>query len=119
MEAGITDFWRKYVGLDGAVVGIDTFSASAPNDDLMPHFGFTVEHVVEAARGVRRARTPHDRMPARAPDAWNRRCQVASAAALVLDLGLHDMDLAFDDVAMFIRLVALCPAGTALQDGEC
>src|SRR3546814_6963663 len=35
IEAGITDFWRKYVGLDGAVVGIDTFGASAPIDDMM------------------------------------------------------------------------------------
>ena len=47
IEAGVTDFWRKYVGLDGAVVGIDTFGASAPIEALMPHFGFTVEHVVE------------------------------------------------------------------------
>src|SRR3546814_6118804 len=47
IEAGITDFWRKYVGLDGAVVGIDTFGASAPIDDLMPHFGFTVERSEE------------------------------------------------------------------------
>ncbi len=50
VEAGVTDFWRKYVGLDGAVVGIDTYGASAPIEALMPHFGFTVEHVVEVAR---------------------------------------------------------------------
>src|SRR3546814_16022273 len=42
IEAGITDFWRKYVGLDGAVVGIDTFGARAPIDDLLPHFGFPI-----------------------------------------------------------------------------
>src|SRR3546814_14256284 len=60
IEAGITDFWRKYVGLDGAVVGIDTFGASAPIDDLMPHFAFTVEHLVVAARGLCRARPPHN-----------------------------------------------------------
>ena len=52
IEAGVTDFWRKYVGLDGAVVGIDRFGASAPGDTLMQHFGFTVEHVVEVARAL-------------------------------------------------------------------
>ena len=52
IEAGITDFWRKYVGLDGAVVGIDTYGASGPIEALMPHFGFTVEHVVDAARAL-------------------------------------------------------------------
>ena len=52
IEAGITDFWRKYVGLDGAVVGIDRFGASAPGDVLMQHFGFTVDHVVETARAL-------------------------------------------------------------------
>jgi transketolase len=39
--------------LDGAVIGIDRFSASAPIEALMPHFGFTVERVVEAARSLR------------------------------------------------------------------
>ena len=53
IEAGVTDFWRKYVGLDGAVVGIDEFGASAPAEALFPHFGFTVERVVEAARALR------------------------------------------------------------------
>jgi len=52
IEAGVTDFWRKYVGLDGAVVGIDTFGASAPIEALMPHFGFTVERVVAAAKSL-------------------------------------------------------------------
>jgi transketolase len=52
VEAGVSDFWRKYVGLDGAVVGIDGFGASAPADVLFAHFGFTVEKVVEAARGL-------------------------------------------------------------------
>jgi len=52
IEAGVSDFWRKYVGLDGAVVGIDTFGASAPIEALMPHFGFTVERVVEVARAL-------------------------------------------------------------------
>jgi transketolase len=52
IEAGVSDYWRKYVGLDGAVVGIDSFGASAPADQLFAHFGFTVERVVELARGL-------------------------------------------------------------------
>jgi len=52
IEAGVSDFWRKYVGLDGDVVGIDTFGASAPSEALMPHFGFTVEHVVAVANAL-------------------------------------------------------------------
>ena len=52
IEAGVSDFWRKYVGLDGAVIGIDRFGASAPAGDLFPHFGFTVENVVETARAL-------------------------------------------------------------------
>jgi transketolase len=50
IEAGVSDFWRKYVGLDGAVIGIDRFGASAPAEKLFPHFGFTVENVVKAAK---------------------------------------------------------------------
>jgi transketolase len=52
IEAGVSGFWGKYVGLDGAVIGIDTFGASAPADKLFPHFGFTVERVVEVARSL-------------------------------------------------------------------
>jgi transketolase len=52
VEAGVTDFWRKYVGLDGAVVGIDTFGESAPAGDLFKHFGFTVENVTAAIDSV-------------------------------------------------------------------
>jgi transketolase len=52
IEAGVSDFWRKYVGLDGAVVGIDSFGASAPIEALMPHFGFTVDNVVATARSL-------------------------------------------------------------------
>ena len=50
IEAGITDYWRKYVGLDGAVVGIDRFGASAPAEALFKYFGFTVDEVVAAAK---------------------------------------------------------------------
>ncbi|MBO9717033.1 MAG: transketolase [Pseudoxanthomonas sp.] len=52
VEAGITDFWRKYVGLDGAVVGLDRFGASAPAGDLYKYFGITTEAVVEAAKAL-------------------------------------------------------------------
>jgi transketolase len=52
IEAGVTDFWYKYVGLDGAVVGIDTFGESAPAPVLFKHFGFTVENVVAKAKSV-------------------------------------------------------------------
>ncbi|MEK7947470.1 transketolase [Pigmentiphaga sp. YJ18] len=50
VEAGVTDYWRKYVGLDGEVVGIDTYGESAPAGVLFKHFGFTAERVVEAVR---------------------------------------------------------------------
>jgi transketolase len=53
IEAGVTDYWRKYVGLDGAVVGIDRFGASAPAEALFKYFGFTVEEVVAAAKRLR------------------------------------------------------------------
>jgi transketolase len=52
IEAGVSDFWRKYVGLEGAVVGIDRFGESAPAADLFKHFGFTPENVVKAVRSV-------------------------------------------------------------------
>jgi transketolase len=52
VEAGVSDYWRKYVGLDGVVFGIDTFGASAPAEKLFPHFGFTVERIVAAASAL-------------------------------------------------------------------
>ncbi len=52
VEAGTSDFWRKYVGLDGAVIGIDRFGASAPAADLAEYFGFTVEAVVAACERI-------------------------------------------------------------------
>ena len=52
VEAGVTDFWRKYVGLEGAVVGIDRYGESAPAGDVFKHFGFTPENVVKAVRSV-------------------------------------------------------------------
>jgi transketolase len=50
VETGVSDYWRKYVGLDGAVVGIDRFGESAPGDVLMKHFGFTVDNVIGTVR---------------------------------------------------------------------
>ncbi len=52
IEAAHPDFWRKYVGLEGAVVGINTFGESAPGGVLMKHFGFTVENVVNTAKSL-------------------------------------------------------------------
>ena len=52
VEAGTADFWRKYVGLDGEVIGMTTFGASAPAPQLFEHFGFTVAHIVTTARRV-------------------------------------------------------------------
>ena len=52
IEAGVTDYWRKYVGLDGASVGINTYGESAPGGKLFEHFGFTVENVVKTVKTV-------------------------------------------------------------------
>jgi len=54
VEAAVSDFWRKYVGLDGAVVGIDRFGESAPAGELFRHFGFTPEHVAETVKSAMR-----------------------------------------------------------------
>ncbi|MBS25139.1 MAG: transketolase [Gammaproteobacteria bacterium] len=50
VEAGATDYWSKYVGLEGKVIGIDRFGESAPGGVLMEHFGFTAENVVAVAK---------------------------------------------------------------------
>ena len=50
VEAGATDYWSKYVGLEGKVIGMDRFGESAPGGVLMEHFGFTVENVVAVAK---------------------------------------------------------------------
>jgi transketolase len=52
VEAATVDFWRKYVGLDGAVVGMTTFGASAPAAQLFEQFGITVTAVIDAAKRV-------------------------------------------------------------------
>ncbi|ELS0750777.1 transketolase [Vibrio vulnificus] len=50
IEAGIADFWYKYVGFDGRIIGMTTFGESAPADQLFKMFGFTVENVVNTAK---------------------------------------------------------------------
>ncbi len=52
VEAGSTLAWWRYLGSDGVAIGHDDFGASAPAKELFQHFGFTVEHVVEAALSV-------------------------------------------------------------------
>jgi transketolase len=52
IEAGSKDTWWRYVGLDGAVVGMDTFGASAPAKILFEHFGFTAANVAKVAAGA-------------------------------------------------------------------
>lgn len=52
VEAGIADYWHKYVGLEGAVVGMTTFGESAPASDLFKYFGFTIENVVKTVKSI-------------------------------------------------------------------
>jgi transketolase len=52
VEAGVTDGWYKYVGLDGAVIGLDRFGESAPAGELFKYFGITAEAVVAAVKKV-------------------------------------------------------------------
>ena len=50
IEAGIRDYWYKFVGLDGCVLGMDGFGASAPAKDLFKHFGLDHDHVISKIR---------------------------------------------------------------------
>jgi transketolase len=52
VEAGIADYWFKYVGLNGAIVGMHSFGESAPADLLFKEFGFTVDNVVAQAQSL-------------------------------------------------------------------
>ncbi len=52
VEAGVTDYWLKYVGLNGRVIGLDTFGESAPAPAVYKHFGITTEAVIEAVESV-------------------------------------------------------------------
>ncbi len=52
VEAGVTDYWRAYVGLNGRVIGMNTFGESAPAEALFKHFGFTVENLINVVKDV-------------------------------------------------------------------
>jgi transketolase len=52
VEAGVTDFWRKYVGLEGAAIGVDSFGESAPAGVVYKHFGVDTAHVVAAVKSL-------------------------------------------------------------------
>ncbi|VFS72076.1 Transketolase 1 [Kluyvera cryocrescens] len=52
IEASIEGFWQRYVGLDGKVIGMNSFGESAPAGVLFKHFGFTKENVTETARSM-------------------------------------------------------------------
>ncbi|WP_421595168.1 transketolase [Rahnella sp. PD4] len=52
VEAGIADYWYKYVGLNGAIVGMTTFGESAPAEQLFKEFGFTADNVVAKAQAL-------------------------------------------------------------------
>jgi transketolase len=52
VEAGMKDYWYKFVGLDGAVVGMESFGESAPAGELFKHFGITVDNVVATVESV-------------------------------------------------------------------
>jgi transketolase len=52
VEAGVSDYWRKYVGLEGAVVGLDRYGESAPGGELFRHFGFTAQNVAAAVQAT-------------------------------------------------------------------
>jgi transketolase len=52
VEAAGADYWAKFVGLDGKVIGMQTFGESAPGGELMAHFGFTSDNVVNTVRSL-------------------------------------------------------------------
>jgi transketolase len=52
IEAAASFGWERYVGADGAIIGVDRFGASAPGPMLMHEFGFTAEHVAETAKAI-------------------------------------------------------------------
>src|SRR5690606_24540445 len=52
VEAGVTDGWYKYVGLEGRVIGLDRFGESAPAGELFKYFGITAEAVAEAVKSL-------------------------------------------------------------------
>ena len=55
VEAAHPDYWRKFVGLEGAVIGVDTYGKSAPGDSVMELFGLNKENVVSTMRNMLKA----------------------------------------------------------------
>ncbi len=71
IEAGVTSFWRAYIGREGLALGIDRFGESAPASELFAHFGLTATAVAAAVRGwiaIRETRDAQSRSPARTSD---------------------------------------------------
>ncbi|MFC6977689.1 transketolase-like TK C-terminal-containing protein [Microbulbifer taiwanensis] len=52
VEAGHQDYWYKFVGFDGAIVGMKSFGESAPGGELMKYFGFTADNVAETVASL-------------------------------------------------------------------
>ncbi|MBR5347078.1 MAG: transketolase, partial [Deltaproteobacteria bacterium] len=52
VEAGSPQGWERYVGLDGAILGMTGFGASGPGETVMKNFGFTVENIVKKAKAL-------------------------------------------------------------------
>ena len=57
IETSHVDYWRKYVGLNGAVIGMTSFGESAPGPVLLKYFGFTVEHIVNVVQSMLRTQS--------------------------------------------------------------
>ena len=55
IEMAATQPWYRYTGLDGKVIGIDTFGASAPANDIIEKYGFTVENVIKVVKSLWRS----------------------------------------------------------------
>jgi transketolase len=68
VEAAHPDFWRKYVGRSGSVVGIASFGESAPAKDLYTHFGITTARIVQEVRRLLHANGPAAETAAAAPE---------------------------------------------------
>jgi transketolase len=52
IEAATSDFWYKYVGFDGRIIGMETFGISAPGKIIFEHFGFTVSNIINTAKAM-------------------------------------------------------------------
>jgi len=59
VEAGIKLGWEHYIGLDGAVIGMDSFGASAPSNVLYEKFGITAEHIIQLAKSLMSGKRPN------------------------------------------------------------